>query len=32
MVGDDNVPKLGKQALSAVRVDLYFQLDHKAPL
>jgi hypothetical protein len=28
MMGGYNMPKLSKQAISAIRVDLYFQLDH----
>ncbi|GFZ90503.1 hypothetical protein GCM10011408_07070 [Dyella caseinilytica] len=32
MVGNNNSPKLDEQTLPAVRENLYFQLDHKAPL
>jgi hypothetical protein len=31
-IGDDDSSKLDEQAFSTVREDLYFQLDHKAPL
>jgi hypothetical protein len=31
-ISDDDTSKLDEQPLSSVREDLYFQLDHKAPL